>query len=198
LTLSNVSFLAFEFYASLLAIRLIAGLFQSGDVGRIWMAMWLPLVVLVVAGYLLFFNDQGRELGIGLMDLSTNGPVLGLVLVYWAVNNWLSARVGLMRAFPKPTGEQALVFWGPRLVGVGAHFLAAGGLFLAGLSERDVHDWRRASCSLYMIGSASCCSFRPPWLLFLRPCSLRCSIIALSLSEVRMSAGRRRANGCLL
>ena len=30
-------------------------------------AMALPLVVVLVAAYLLFFNDQGRELGVGLM-----------------------------------------------------------------------------------------------------------------------------------
>jgi hypothetical protein len=138
-TLSSVSFLALEVYASLLAIRFVAGVSQRGQIGPIWTAMWLPIVVAAVAAYLLFLNDQGRELGVGLMDPNEKGLYLGVVLVYWAANNWLSARVGLSRVFSGPGQEQILLFWGPRLVGVLAHLLAAFSLSAAAWSQPALH-----------------------------------------------------------
>jgi hypothetical protein len=135
---AKLGFLAFEIYASLLLIRAVAGLSQRGQLGRILIAMWLPIAVVLAAFWLFFINDQGRELGIGLMNANGKGFFLGVVLVYWALNNWLSARVGLVRAFPKPKKEQMLLFWGPRLVGVMAHLLAALSLSFAALSQHDV------------------------------------------------------------
>jgi hypothetical protein len=135
---AKLGFLAVEIYASLLVIRVFAGASQRGQLGRILTAMWVSIAVLAIATYLLFVNDQGRELGVGLMDLSAKGPLLGLVLIYWALNNWLSARVGLARAFPEPEKDQVLLFWGPRLIGVLAHLLAAFSLSAAALSQHDL------------------------------------------------------------
>src|SRR5262245_54613456 len=136
---ASLGFFAFEIYASLVVIRILADLSQRGQLGRVLVAMWLPIGVIAVATYLLFVNDQGRELGVGLMDTNVwKGPFLGLVLIYWALNNWLSARVGLARAFPEPEKEQVLLFWGPRLVGVAAHLLVAFSLSVAALSQRDL------------------------------------------------------------
>jgi hypothetical protein len=136
--LSKLGFLAVEIYASLLMIRFFAGLSEYGEFGRMLAAMWLPIGVIAVATYLLFVNDQGRELGVGLMDQDWKALYLALVLIYWALNNWLSARVGLRRAFPEPEKGQVMLFWGPRLVGVCAHLLAACSLSVAASSQPDL------------------------------------------------------------
>jgi hypothetical protein len=151
--LANLGFFAFEIYASLILIRVLADVSQRGQLGRILAAMWLPIGVAAVAAYILFMNDQGRELGIGLMDSVAKAPFLFLVLIYWGLNNWLSARVGLARAFPQPEKEQVLLFWGPRLVGVTAHLLVAFSLSAAALSQRDLQ------------GMA-------PWLVFAAPLAI--------------------------
>ena len=57
--------------------------------------------------------------------------MLFLILIYWAVNNWHSARIGLDYAFPSPSGTESWLFWSPRLLGVCAHFFAAMSLALA-------------------------------------------------------------------
>ena len=143
---ANLGFLACEVYASLIGIRFLAGR-ARGQLGRMLVAMWLPLAVIAVAAYLLFANDQGRELGVGIMDgdfTKENSNALfkafylAPILVYWALNNWLSARIGLSRAFPRPDKEQVLLFWGPRLIGVLAHFLAAVSLSAAALKQPDL------------------------------------------------------------
>jgi hypothetical protein len=136
--LSKLGFFAVEIYASLLVIRFFAGLSDYSEFGRMLGAMWLPIGVIAIATYLLFVNDQGRELGVGLMDKDYKGLYLAFVLVYWALNNWLSARVGLRRAFPQPERGQALLFWGPRLLGVCAHLLAACSLSVAASSQPDL------------------------------------------------------------
>jgi hypothetical protein len=146
---ANLGFLACEIYASLIGIRFLAGR-ARGQFGRMLVAMWLPLVVIAVAAYLLFANDQGRELGVGIMDGSfMDGHFKALfkafylapILIYWASNNWLSARIGLNRAFPEPEKEQVLLFWGPRLIGVLAHLLAAVSLSAAALEQPDL-KWK--------------------------------------------------------
>jgi hypothetical protein len=137
---AKLALLASEIYASLLLIRFVAGEPRLGLFGKIVAAMWLPIAVIAVAIYLMFVNDQGRELGVGLMDPNQKGIFLGLALVYWALNNWLSARVGLDRAFPKPEKTQTLLFWGPRLVGVAAHLLAAVSLSFAALNQPEMQD----------------------------------------------------------
>jgi len=137
---AKLAFLASEIYASLLLIRFGAGAPRLGQFGKIVAAMWLPIAVIAVAIYLMFVNDQGRELGVGLMDPNQKGIFLGFALIYWALNNWLSARVGLDRAFRKPEKEQRLLFWGPRLVGVGAHLLAAISLSFAAWNQPDMQD----------------------------------------------------------
>ena len=96
------------------------------------LAMWLPLGVTVAAGVLLFYEEQGRDLGVGLLgEGHTKLFMLFLILIYWAVNNWHSARIGLDYAFPSPSGTESWLFWSPRLLGVCAHFFAAMSLALA-------------------------------------------------------------------
>jgi hypothetical protein len=134
---AGLGFLALEVYASLLALRMLVDLLAYRQLGLLLKAMWLPTGVVAVAVYLLFFNDQGRELGIGLMDLNKKGLYLALALVYWASNNWLSARIGLSKTFTEPGNDQFLLFWGPRIVGVCAHLLAACSLAVAAWNQMD-------------------------------------------------------------
>jgi hypothetical protein len=93
---AGVGFLVLEIYTSLLVLRMFTDLLAYRQLGLILKAMWLPIAVILVAVYLLFFNDQGRELGIGLMDLhkkvgldqkevlDKKGLYLAVALVYWA------------------------------------------------------------------------------------------------------------------
>ncbi|MET4358411.1 hypothetical protein ABIC08_008388 [Bradyrhizobium sp. RT9b] len=71
------------------------------------LAMWLPIAVTTVAGVLLFYEGQGRDLGVGLLGegncdcfccsgASSTGQL----------KNWHSARLGLNYAFPTPTGAE--------------------------------------------------------------------------------------------
>jgi len=129
-------------------------------------AMWRPFAIVAAAACLLFLNDQGRELGVSLMiedDMIkpqagdwVRAAFLLLVLVYWALNNWHSARLGLWRAAKRgligvppanPTGETTRrvttsntpwIFWGPRLLGVCAHMLAAASLAIAALNQPNL------------------------------------------------------------
>jgi hypothetical protein len=99
---------------------------------RVLLAMWLPIAVTTVAGILLFYEGQGRDLGVGLLgEGQWKLFLLFWILVYWAVNNWHSARLGLNYAFPQPTGAERWLFWPPRLLGVCAHLFAATSLALA-------------------------------------------------------------------
>jgi hypothetical protein len=102
---ANLGFVAIEIYASLIGVRFVADRARE-EFGRILAARWLPILVIVVAAYLLLANDQGSELGVGVMDGNFKALVKALclwpVLVYWALNNWLSARIGLSRTFPEP------------------------------------------------------------------------------------------------
>jgi hypothetical protein len=135
---AGLGFLVLEIYASLMALRMFTDLLAYRQFGLLLKAMWLPTVVIVGAIYLLFVNDQGRELGIGLMALDKKGLYLGVALVYWASNNWLSARIGLTKNFAEPGKDQFLLFWGPRIVGVCAHLLAACSLAVAAWKQPDL------------------------------------------------------------
>jgi hypothetical protein len=100
--------------------------------------MWLPIGVTLIAGILLFYEGQGRDLGVGLLgEGHFKLSMLFLILIYWAVNNWHSARLGLNYYFPTPTGDERWLFWTPRFLGVCAHFFAALSLALAGLNLRS-------------------------------------------------------------
>ena len=140
--LPSLGFFAIEIYASLLLLRILADLLEFGQPGRIVTAMWLPTVVIAGAVYLLFFNDQGRELSIGLMDRNQKGFFLGLALIYWALNNWLSAKIGLAKHFSTPEKDQLLLFWGPRILGVCAHLVAACSLAAAAWKQPDLQGVR--------------------------------------------------------
>ncbi|WP_354211912.1 MULTISPECIES: hypothetical protein [unclassified Bradyrhizobium] len=124
-------------YASLLSLRFVVGIAEIEDFRRAVAAIWLPIAVMALAAYLLFANTQGQELGLGLMeetDVSwVQTAALCLVLIYWALSAWLSVRIGLSRTFPQPKRPQVHLFWGPRLVGVLAHFIAAWSLSSAAL-----------------------------------------------------------------
>src|SRR3954464_5813371 len=119
---------------------LLLGLISNAaELLRALAAMWRPLTVVLAAAYLLFANDQGRELGGGLM-VEDHGwrpfLLLFLALIYWAANNWHTARLGLRAAverneIPKPSGDENWLFWPPRLLGVCAHLFAAVNLSLA-------------------------------------------------------------------
>jgi hypothetical protein len=124
---------AFGFCA--LGLRLIS---NATDLLRALAAMWLPLVLVLAAAYLLFSNDQGRELGVGLMAENSGWRLffLFLALIYWATNNWHTARLGLRAAvkrgdIPAPSGDEKWLFWPPRLLGVCAHLFAAVNVSLA-------------------------------------------------------------------
>ena len=116
--------------------------------------MWRPVVILAAAGYLLFFNDQGRELGHSLLGQHDLPPIIFLfvALVYWAANTWHSAArdsppprewrprrcsfASLGTSKDKPNGhlirgDERWLYWPPRLLGVCAHLFAAISLSLA-------------------------------------------------------------------
>lgn len=131
-------------------------------------AMWRPLALLVVAGYLLFFNDQGRELGVSLLGEKYGWQIffLALALIYWAANTWHTARLGIRGALERgelgvlpsrgsrPThhspkrrfiqGNETWLFWPPRLLGVCAHLFAAINLSLAALAL-PISAWDKSS-----------------------------------------------------
>jgi hypothetical protein len=115
---------------------------KASDLLRALAAMWRPLVLILAAAYLLFSNDQGRELGLSLMAEKSGWRLLFLflALIYWAANNWHTARLGLRAAIqrrdlPVPRGDENWLFWPPRLLGVCAHLFAAINLCLAAASQ---------------------------------------------------------------
>jgi len=111
---------------------------------RVLAAMWRPLVLVLAAAYLLFANDQGRELGISLMaeNSALRLIFLFLALIYWAANNWHTARLDLDLAFPdipkNVPGLKKWLFWPPRLLGVCAHLFAAINLSLAAANQPEL------------------------------------------------------------
>jgi hypothetical protein len=121
------------------AFALCALLSNAPDLRRALRAMWRPLVLVLAAAYLLFANDQGRELGVSLMAENSwlRLLLLFLALIYWAANNWHTARLGLRAALPVPEGHERWLFWPPRLLGVCAHLFAAINLSLAAANQPE-------------------------------------------------------------
>jgi len=108
---------------------------------KVILAMWVPIGVTAIAGVLLFYEGQGRDLGVGLLGEGQPKLImLFLILIYWAVNNWHSARLGLNYAVQSPTGSERWLYWSPRLLGVCAHFFAALSLALASWELTAVAD----------------------------------------------------------
>jgi hypothetical protein len=118
-------------------------------------AMWRPVVLICAAGYLLFFNDQGRELGLSLLSERYGWPLvfLFIALIYWAANTWHTARLGIAGALENGvlgvpplqlsqlnpnrhvlSGDERWLYWLPRLLGILAHLFAAINLSLAAWS----------------------------------------------------------------
>jgi len=128
------TFTSLTLLAICLLIFKLGPLFHS-ELARAIRGMWLPIAVTIIAGVLLFYEGQGQDLGVGLIGEGHFKLImLGLILIYWAVNNWHSARIGLNYEFPAPTGKERWLFWSPRLLGVCAHLFAAISLALAGLN----------------------------------------------------------------
>lgn len=148
-----------SFVVSLTLFTFCLLLFKSGPVFRTGLfrsirAMWVPIAVTVLAGFLLFHEDQGKDLGVGLLGEGQFKLILlFLILIYWAVNNWHSARLGLNYEFYAElnalaqlaqSGEDPVahmqggiwrwLFWPPRFLGVCAHLFAALSLALAGFN----------------------------------------------------------------
>ena len=144
--------------AALCALALKA-LSRANDFWQALAAMWRPLALVLAGAFLLFFNDQGQELGVSLM-IDNDGELrfvfLFLALIYWGLNNWHSARLGIYAALEngdlgvvpahltpdKPNrrvvdGNERWLFWLPRLLGVCAHLFAAINLSLAAWRQPD-------------------------------------------------------------
>jgi hypothetical protein len=138
--------------AAAICTIVLRALSHAHDFLKALAAMWRPVVLIVVAGYVLFFNDQGQELGVSLMGHSYFWPLvfLFIALIYWAANTWHTARLGIHAALddgilgvppsqPWPgnparrvlSGDERWLYWLPRLLGVSAHLFAAINLSLA-------------------------------------------------------------------
>jgi hypothetical protein len=119
-------------------VLLLRTISMAHDLLKALAAMWRPLLLVVAAGWLLFVNDQGRELGVSLMGEESLWRIgfLFFALIYWAGNNWHTARLGLRAAtargaLPVPEGNEKWFYWPPRLLGVCAHLFAAINLSMA-------------------------------------------------------------------
>src|SRR6516164_1244672 len=145
--------------AAALCALVLKALSRANDFWQALAAMWRPLALVLAGAFLLFFNDQGRELGVSLM-IDDEGKLrfvfLFLALIYWGLNNWHSARLGIhaaldngdlgvVPAHPTPDkpnrrvvdGNERWLFWPPRLLGVCAHLFAAINLSLAAWRQPD-------------------------------------------------------------
>src|SRR5208283_3847787 len=153
---------------------------------QILVAVWRPLVLVIAAAWLLICNDQGRELGVSLMGEHSALRIgsLFLALIYWAANNWHTARLGLRDAIqprdidlPQGDQNQYWLFWSPLLLGVCAHFLAAINLSLAAWTRPgfDVLAWT-APIFIILVTALACAfdrlyvwqrpiDYKPAWAL---------------------------------
>ena len=79
---------------------LLKAISNANDFLKALAAMWRAVVLICAAGYLLFFNDQGRELGLSLLGERYFWPLVFLfvALIYWAANTWHTARLGIAGA----------------------------------------------------------------------------------------------------
>jgi hypothetical protein len=126
--------------AAALCALVLKAISSESEVLEALVSMWRPLVLLGAAAYLLFSNDQGRELGLSLM-IDNDGfwrfAFLFVALIYWAANSWHTARVGLRTASERLHKDQGWLSWTPRLLGVCAHLLAAINLSLAAWTQPE-------------------------------------------------------------
>ena len=144
--------------AGALCAMLLKAILNADDFLNALAAMWRPVVILAAAGYLLFFNDQGRELGHKLawparLRLADHFSVRRALFIGPRIT-WHSARLGIHRhardmaslgvasshssqlSKTSPNrhvlrGDERWLYWPPRLLGVCAHLFAAISLSLA-------------------------------------------------------------------
>jgi hypothetical protein len=90
------------FGAAALCALTLKGLSWTHHFWMALVAMRCPLALVFIGAFLLFLNDQGRELGVSLMigdagwfHLVFLFAMLFLALLYWSLNSWLSARLGV-------------------------------------------------------------------------------------------------------
>jgi hypothetical protein len=142
--------------AAVCALALMA-LSGANEFWQALAVMWRPLALVLAGAFLLFFNDQGRELGVSLTidnDGKRRFVFLFFALIYWGFNNWHSARLGIYAAvengdlgvvlYPtpdKPNRRVVWLFWLPRLLGVCAHLFAAINLSLAAWRHTGLLAW---------------------------------------------------------
>jgi hypothetical protein len=143
-------------------------------------AMWLPVGVTVIAGILLFYEEQGLDLGVGLLGESLfKIAMLCPILIYWGLNNWHSARLGLNYAFT-PTGEERWLFWSPRLLGVCAHLFAAISLAWA--------SWRLVTAA----GGSESARKPTDFLVFTAPAAIALVTLSIWILDVAFLSKNRK------
>ncbi|MFO1070428.1 MAG: hypothetical protein U1E14_18080 [Geminicoccaceae bacterium] len=119
----------------LLAVHVVG---RFGGIVRPFLgALFFPLMVLAVAGFMLFGTVQGRDLAVSLLGAPwTTLAMLALALFYWATGSWHTARLGLNRRFGTDPAKwnprhRPWLRWLPRLIGAAAHLFAAISIWLA-------------------------------------------------------------------
>lgn len=164
------------------AFSLIVFLWLRGTLRPMWRIvepMWLPVAVMVAAGVVLFFTDQGLELGVSVVGGSWQQFVLlGLALLYWAVGTWQAGRLGLNRVFGAdkrqwPAAYRSWLRWSPRLLGACAHLLASLSVAFGARLLVDPGVEVRSGVKLW-------------WLVFLPPLTIASVTLALWMAERSM------------
>jgi hypothetical protein len=189
---------------------LLKDISRRDDLLKALAAMWRPVVLVVAAGYVLFFNDQGRELGVSLLGEKSVWPIsfLFLALIYWAANTWHTARLGIHAAverhdIPVPKGDERWLYWPPRLLGVCAHFFAAINLSLAawGLplpawaDVSDMPDWMLQWLGVHGWLKVLLWLEAPRWLAWTAPLAILLATVFVWAADVEWSSrGKKSAS----
>jgi len=109
--------------------------------GRIVRATALPGLFLVIGAAALFVTDQGRDLGVALLDAGfLHRATFALALFYWAFATWHTGRFALDRIYGQlpggwPADQERWIRWTPRVMGALVFVIAAASVVLAGLAS---------------------------------------------------------------
>ncbi|WP_034995257.1 patatin-like phospholipase family protein [Beijerinckia mobilis] len=105
-TAQRCSLAAFLFYPTTIiaSFCLLWSLSRARVFFTVMKEMWLPLAAIGVACFFLFLTDQGQDLGVGLIDASSDRYCLKLSLLFfalffWALSAWHAARLPLARRY---------------------------------------------------------------------------------------------------